>query len=91
VMWVKWKLILVHLEIMSISMQDRFMVCAECAIGSEIILGTLDGTPMWRWSMEAHFGLFGGTVISAQHRCMIWDEHTIGSEIILGTADGTPR
>ena len=44
-MWVKWKLVLVHLEIVLISMQDRCKVCAEHAIGSEVILGALDGTP----------------------------------------------
>jgi hypothetical protein len=55
VMWVKWKLILVRLEIMSISMQDRFTVCTECAIGLEIVLGTLDGTRMRRWSSGSSF------------------------------------
>jgi hypothetical protein len=41
--------------------QDRYIVCAECAIGSEIIFGAPDETPMcrglsgssfqsvWRW------------------------------------------
>jgi hypothetical protein len=33
-MWVKWKLVLVCLEIMSISTLDRFTVCAERARGS---------------------------------------------------------
>ena len=31
--WVKWKLVLVYLEIVSVSAQDRCTVCAECAIG----------------------------------------------------------
>jgi hypothetical protein len=44
-MWVEWKLILVCLEIVLISTQDRCIVCAECTTGMEIILGTLDGTP----------------------------------------------
>ena len=34
VMRLKWKLISVHLEIVLILMQDRWMVCAECTIGS---------------------------------------------------------
>jgi hypothetical protein len=33
VKWVKWKLIAVHLEIVLILMQDRYMVCAKCGIG----------------------------------------------------------
>jgi hypothetical protein len=40
-----WKLILVHLEIMLILTQDRCTVCAEHAIGSEIIFDIPDGTP----------------------------------------------
>jgi hypothetical protein len=41
----KWKLILVHLEIMLILTQDRCLVYAEHTIGSEIILDAPDGTP----------------------------------------------
>jgi hypothetical protein len=45
VMWLKWKIDLVHLEIVLILMQDRYMVCTKHTIGSEIILDALDGTP----------------------------------------------
>ena len=38
-------LILVHLEIVVILTQDRFVVCTERTIGSEIILDAPDGTP----------------------------------------------
>ena len=41
----KWKLILVHLEIVLILTQDRCMVCPEHTIGLEIILDAPDGTP----------------------------------------------
>jgi hypothetical protein len=44
VTWVMWNLILVHLEIVLVSVQDRCMVCAKHIIGSEIILRALDGT-----------------------------------------------
>jgi hypothetical protein len=44
-MRLKWKLVLVYLEIVLIVMQDRCTVCAEHTIGSEIILNILDGTP----------------------------------------------
>jgi hypothetical protein len=40
-----WNLILVRLEIVLVSVQDRSMVCAKRTIGSEIILDTPDGTP----------------------------------------------
>jgi hypothetical protein len=38
-------LISVHLDTMLVSVDDRCMVCAKCAIGSEIVLDALDGTP----------------------------------------------
>ena len=40
-----WNLIFVHLEIVLVSVQDRFMVCAKLSISSEIVLDILDGTP----------------------------------------------
>ena len=43
--WLKWKLFLVHLEIVLILTQDRYTVCAEHTIGLEIILEAPDGTP----------------------------------------------
>jgi hypothetical protein len=40
-----WNLVSVRLEIVLILMEDRCMVCAEHAIGSEIVLDAPDGTP----------------------------------------------
>ena len=40
-----WKLVLVHLEIVLISTQDRCTVCAKHTIGKDIVLGATDGTP----------------------------------------------
>jgi hypothetical protein len=61
-MWVKWKLILVCLEIVLINMQDKCTVCVKRAIGSKIILGTTDELLGDMGQMEAHFGLFGDCV-----------------------------
>ena len=68
-----WSLILVHWE--PVSVQDRFMVCAEHTRGSEIILDASDGTPaqksFWTHPMvllgdvgqeESRFGLLGASV-----------------------------
>jgi hypothetical protein len=41
----KWKLVLVLLEIVLILMQFRCTVCIERTIGLEINLDTSDGTP----------------------------------------------
>jgi hypothetical protein len=45
VTWAVWNLILVHLETVFVSVQDRCTVCTEHTRGIEIILDTLDGTP----------------------------------------------
>jgi hypothetical protein len=71
-MYVKWKLVLVHLETVLVSAQDRCTVCSECTIGLEIIffLNTA-WKSFWMHLMEllgdvgqvdAHFGLFGDSV-----------------------------
>jgi hypothetical protein len=44
-MWLMWSLVLVRLVTMSVSEQDRCTVCANCTIGSEIVLDALDGNP----------------------------------------------
>jgi hypothetical protein len=46
VTWVVWNLILVCLETVLVSVQDRSTVCTEQTIGIEIVLDALDGTPM---------------------------------------------
>ena len=58
----KWKLVLVHLEIVLIFTQDRCTVCVERTIGSEIILDAPDGTPRRVGHMESHFGPFGDSI-----------------------------
>jgi hypothetical protein len=44
VTFVMWNLVLVNLDIVLVSEQDRCIVCAKRAIGSEIILDAPDGT-----------------------------------------------
>jgi hypothetical protein len=44
VTWVMWNLVLVHLEIVLVSVQERCTVSAKYTVGSEIILRPLDGT-----------------------------------------------
>ena len=41
----KWKLVLLHLEILLILTQDRCTVCVERTIGLDIVLDASDGTP----------------------------------------------
>ena len=60
--WVKWKLILLCLEIVLILAQDRCTVCAECTMGMEIILAVPDDTPGDVGQGEARFSPFGDSV-----------------------------
>ena len=60
--WVKTSLVLVHLEIMLVSTQERCMVCAECTISKEISLDAPDGTLGVVGEVDAHFSPFGDSV-----------------------------
>jgi hypothetical protein len=53
--WVMWNIVSVHLETMLVSVQDSRTVCAECTIGSKIILDAPDGTPRGRGSSGSSF------------------------------------
>jgi hypothetical protein len=44
-MWIMWNLVLVRLETVLVSVQDRYTVCAKSTIGLEIILDAPDDTP----------------------------------------------
>ena len=57
--WVMWNLILVHLDIVLVSVQDRCTVCAKYAIGSEMILDAPNGAPGDEAQVEDRFGTFG--------------------------------
>jgi hypothetical protein len=43
-MWVMSNLVLVRLEMVLVSVEDRCMVCTKCTIGSVIFLDAPDGT-----------------------------------------------
>ena len=91
-MRLKRKLVSVRLEIVLILTQDRCTVCAEHAIGSEIILDAPDGTPRSHGSCRNHVSVrLEMVLVSVQDSCMVFAEHTIGSEIVSDAPDGTPR
>ena len=89
--WVKWKLVLIHSEIVLITTPDRCTVCAERTIGLEsfwahpmVLLGVVSLCKLISVSLEI-------VLISEHDRCTVCAERIIGLEIILGTPDGTPR
>jgi hypothetical protein len=70
-------------------MQDGYAVYAERAIGSEIVLGTADGTPRSNGLSDVlvHMEI---VLMSVQDRCTVCTERTIGLVIILDPPNGTP-
>ena len=58
----KWKLVLVRVEIVVILTQDRCLVCAEHTIGTEIILDAPIELICDVGHVESHFGLFGDSI-----------------------------
>jgi NAD-dependent dihydropyrimidine dehydrogenase PreA subunit len=78
-----------QLEIVLISTQERCTVCAECAMGMEIALGTPDGVTYVEWKLVSI--RLGKVLVLVQDMCMVCAECTICLEIILDAPDGTPR
>ena len=60
--WVKWNLVMVCLETVLASVQERCTVCAERTIGSEIVLDAPDGILGYVGHVESCFGAFGDGV-----------------------------
>jgi hypothetical protein len=58
-MRLKWKLVLVCLEIVLILTQDRYIVCTERTIGLEIVLDAPYELLGDMCHLESHFGPFG--------------------------------
>jgi hypothetical protein len=58
-MMLKWKLILIIVEIVLVSVQDRCTVCAKTIIGSEIILDAAIVLLGDDAQVEAHLDPFG--------------------------------
>jgi hypothetical protein len=58
----KWKLILIHLDIVLILTQDRGMVFTEHTVGSKLFLTHQMGLLSYVGHMESHFSPFGDGV-----------------------------
>ena len=57
--WVRWNLVLVCLETVLVSVQDRCMVCARHTIGLAIVLDAAMVPLGDEAQVKAHFGPFG--------------------------------
>ena len=58
-MWVLWNLVFDHLEIVLVSVEDRYMVCAKRCIGSDIVFNAPMVLLGDEAQVEARFGPFG--------------------------------
>ena len=76
--------VLVRLEMVLVSVQDRYMVCAKRTIGSETILDALMVLLGDEAQVQARFGLFRDSTSLMQDRCTVCAERTIGSENHFG-------
>ena len=57
--WVMWNLVLIHLEIVLVLVQDRCTVYARRTMDSKIILDTMMVLLCIEAQVDACFGLFG--------------------------------
>jgi hypothetical protein len=84
VTWVMWNLVLVYLEIVLVSVEDRCTVCAKHTIGLEIVLDTPDSAPMWRSSSGCLIQFIWYNANLDATRCKDCAEHTTSSENHFG-------
>jgi predicted metal-binding protein len=90
-MFVEWKLVSVHLEIVLVLAQDQCTICANVPQAWKsfqahlmVLLGDVG-------QAEAHFDSYEDSFNPVQDSCMVCNECTTGMEITLGTPDSTPR
>ena len=91
-MYVEWKLVLVHFEVLLAAAQDTCNGLHLMYLGH----GNHFGHTQWyfkvmrlKWKLDSVCSEI--VLILAQDRCTVCAECTTGMEIILGTPDGTPR
>jgi hypothetical protein len=79
-----WNLLLVHLEILYVSVQDRCMVCTKHLIGLKNHFGHTrwySSVTRLRWKLDSFRLEIVGIVM--QDRCIVCAKRTTGSEIIF--------
>jgi hypothetical protein len=87
-----WNLISVRFETVLVLVQDRCMVCVECTIRSEIIVGrtrSISSVTLVMWNVVSVY--LEIVLVSVQDRCTVCAKRIIGLQIILDAPDGTPR
>ena len=89
---IMWNLVLVHLEIVLVSVQDRYTVCTLWYHRLRNCFGrTRWYSKVTRLKWKLISVRLEIVLILTQDRCTVCAEHTIGSKIIVDALDGTPR
>jgi hypothetical protein len=87
-----WNLVLVHSEIVFLSLQCWCTVCAERTIGSKIVLDAPHGTPRGtRLKWKVVLVRLQIVLILTQYWSKVCAKRTIVSENVLNALDGTSR
>jgi hypothetical protein len=86
-----WNLILVRLEIVLVSEQDRCTACAQCTIGLKMFWTHLIEHLGDVGHVESHFSLFRDSVSIGARFVNCCAKRTIGLEVVLNTTDSSPR
>ena len=89
--WVTWNFVLIRLETVFVSVQDRCTFCDKRTIGLDIILTHRGYSSVTRLKWKLLLVHLEIVLILTQDRCVVCAQYTIGSENILDSPDGTPR
>ena len=87
-----WNLILVRLDTVLVSVQDRCTVYAKRTIGLENHFGHTKWyfkVMRLKWKLDSVY--LEIVLILTQDSCIVCAKHTIGTEVVLDAPDGTPR
>ena len=84
-----WNLVLVRLEVVLVSEQDRSTVCAKHTIGSKTFWTHPTVLLVTRLKCQLDLVRLEILLILTQDRRMVCAER--GSDVVLDTPDGTPR
>ena len=83
--------VLIHLQMVLVSLQNRCKVCAKHTIAQKSFWTHQMVLLSDEAQVQARFGLFSDSTVLTQDRCTVCAERTLGSEIVLNAPDGTPR
>ena len=86
-----WNLVLVHLELVFVLVQDKCTVCAKRTVGSDIVMDAPDGLLGDVGHVESRSVRLEMVLVLVQDRCTVCVQRTIGPYVVLDAPDCNPR